>query len=51
VEKPGWVRVNLSYLLTDAKADAIIGGITTMALTANAHLPSYAPEAEPALFT
>ena len=27
VEKPGWVRVNLSYLLTDAKADQIIHGI------------------------
>ena len=27
VEKPGWVRVNLSYLLTDAKAGAIIQGI------------------------
>ena len=27
VEKPGWVRVNLSYLLTDAKADAIINGV------------------------
>lgn len=27
VDKPGWVRVNLSYLLTDAKADQIIDGI------------------------
>lgn len=27
VEKPGWVRVNLSYLLTNAKADQIISGI------------------------
>ena len=27
IDKPGWIRVNLSYLLTDAKADAIIGGI------------------------
>lgn len=27
VDKPGWVRVNLSYLLTDAKADQIIHGI------------------------
>jgi len=27
VEKPGWVRVNLSYLLTDAKAGQIIAGI------------------------
>ena len=24
VDKPGWVRVNLSYLLTDAKADQIL---------------------------
>ncbi|NEY90697.1 aminotransferase class V-fold PLP-dependent enzyme [Tabrizicola oligotrophica] len=27
VDKPGWVRVNLSYLLTDAKAVQIIDGI------------------------
>ncbi len=27
IDKPGWIRVNLSYLLTDAKADAIIDGI------------------------
>ena len=27
VEKPGWVRVNLSYLLTDAKAARIVEGI------------------------
>ncbi len=27
VDKPGWVRVNLSYLLTDAKADQILSGI------------------------
>lgn len=27
VEKPGWVRLNLSYLLTDAKADEIIDGM------------------------
>lgn len=27
VDKPGWVRVNLSYLLTDAKADQILHGI------------------------
>lgn len=26
VEKPGWVRLNLSYLLTDAKAEQIIQG-------------------------
>lgn len=27
IDKPGWVRVNLSYLLTEAKADAIIAGV------------------------
>lgn len=29
VEKPGWVRVNLSYLLTDTKADLILAGIAS----------------------
>lgn len=27
VDKPGWVRVNLSYLLTNAKAEQIVQGI------------------------
>lgn len=36
VEKPGWVRVNLSYLLTDAKAGAIIQGIAQAVAEAQA---------------
>lgn len=28
--KPGWVRVNLSYLLSDEKADAILAGIDAL---------------------
>lgn len=51
VEKPGWVRVNLSYLLTDAKADAIIDGIASLVKDVETHLPAYAPGKEPALFT
>jgi selenocysteine lyase/cysteine desulfurase len=29
--KPGWTRLNLSYLLSDAKADAIIAGVDALA--------------------
>ena len=36
VEKPGWVRVNLSYLLTDAKAQLIVQGITDAVAEARA---------------
>lgn len=36
VEKPGWVRVNLSYLLTDAKARAILDGIAQAVAEAQA---------------
>lgn len=31
VSKPGWVRLNLSYLLTDAKADRIIEAVDSLA--------------------
>lgn len=51
VEKPGWVRMNLSYLLSDAKADAILDGFVSLAAEVATHLPRYAPEREPELFT
>ncbi|MDZ5699749.1 aminotransferase class V-fold PLP-dependent enzyme [Chelativorans sp. M5D2P16] len=31
IEKPGWVRLNLSYLLDDEKADRIIGAVDRLA--------------------
>lgn len=50
VEKPGWVRVNLSYLLSDAKADAIIHGIASLVAEVATHLPRYDPAPETELF-
>jgi selenocysteine lyase/cysteine desulfurase len=35
IEKPGWVRLNLSYLTDDAKADAIIAGVDELARDAD----------------
>ena len=31
LDKPGWVRLNLSYLLTDEKAEAILSGVAWLA--------------------
>ncbi len=36
VDKPGWVRVNLSYLLTDTKAEQIVQGIRAAVTEAQA---------------
>lgn len=36
VDKPGWVRVNLSYLLTDTKAEQIVQGIQAAVTEAQA---------------
>ena len=44
VDKPGWVRVNLSYLLSDDKARAIIQGIDDLARNAARHLPDSGAE-------
>lgn len=41
VEKPGWVRLNLSYVLSDAKADAIITGLDELARQAPALARNY----------
>lgn len=50
VEKPGWVRLNLSYLLTDAKALAILDGVADLLANADHHLDTRAAEPEGALF-
>ncbi len=36
IDKPGWVRLNFSYLLDDAKADVIIAGVDALARDASA---------------
>ena len=34
MEKPGWVRLNFSYLLSDARADEIIAAVNELSLEA-----------------
>ncbi|EKF17646.1 class V aminotransferase [Nitratireductor pacificus pht-3B] len=41
MEKPGWVRLNLSYLMTDDKADMIIETVDALARDAAQHAGSY----------
>ncbi|WP_048648224.1 aminotransferase class V-fold PLP-dependent enzyme [Nitratireductor soli] len=41
MEKPGWVRLNLSYLMTDEKADMIIGTVDRLAQDATQHASAY----------
>ena len=46
LEKPGWVRLNLSALLTDSKADSIIKAVDKLALEAQSYDSHY--RADPA---
>ena len=41
IEKPGWVRLNLSYLMSDAKADCLIRAVDELAANAAAHAANY----------
>lgn len=50
LEKPGWVRLNLSYLLTDEKADAIIGGVAWLARNAADYAGRYIADPATARF-
>jgi len=49
-DKPGWVRMNLSYLLDDAEACAIVNTIRDTAETIEAHRDAYAHDAATARF-
>ena len=51
VEKPGFVRLNFSYLLTDAEADRIIDSVVGLARTAGAHLAAYNCDPATAIFS
>lgn len=46
LEKPGWVRLNLSYVMSDEKADAVIDGVTWLARNADQFTDRY--QADPA---
>ena len=49
-DKPGWVRMNLSYLLDDAEACAIVTTIRDTAETIESHRDAYAHDAATARF-
>ena len=51
MEKPGWVRLNLSALLTDAKADRIIQAVDKLALDAPSYHDRYSADTKTARFT
>ena len=50
VEKPGWVRLNFSALMTNEKADAIIKAVDSLAYTAPDYLKPYRVDAAMAQF-
>lgn len=49
--KPGWVRLNLSALMTDEKADLIVQAVDNLARIAPNYVNRYTVEAETARFT
>lgn len=51
IAKPGWVRLNLSYLLDDAKADAIIDAVDRMAREAGTVAERYVADTGAARFS
>ena len=51
LEKPGWVRLNLSALLTDSKANYIIEAVGKLALEAAYYEKYYTVDSATAQFT
>ena len=49
-EKPGWIRLNLSYLMDDTKADQIIEGVIRLAAEADEYASLYRPDPATARF-
>lgn len=50
VEKPGWVRLNLSYIHSDEQADAIIDAVAELAISAEARAGDYEVDTATARF-
>jgi selenocysteine lyase/cysteine desulfurase len=50
MDKPGWVRLNLSYLHTDAEAEHIISAVLDLARRAETLVPLYAADPATARF-
>jgi selenocysteine lyase/cysteine desulfurase len=51
IHKPGWVRLNLSYLLDDDQADSIIDGVDKLSRMASDHATKYDFDSRTARFT
>lgn len=51
MEKPGWVRLNFSALMTDAKADTIIAAVNDLSRDAPRYLDAYRADAATARFS
>lgn len=49
--KPGFVRLNFSYLFTDAEADRVIAAVIDLADSAESHLDRYCCDTATAIFT
>jgi selenocysteine lyase/cysteine desulfurase len=50
LEKPGWVRLNLSALMDDAKADKVIAAVDRLALSAADYQSCYSADPATARF-
>lgn len=50
IEKPGWIRLNLSYLMDDDTVEKIIQGVDQLALETTSHLHHYESDAATAQF-
>ncbi len=50
IEKPGWVRLNFSYLMDDDTVDKIIDGVDNLAREASSYLHHYQSNAATAQF-
>jgi len=50
-KKPGWVRLNLSALMSDAKVETIIAAVDDLARSADTYAPQYHVDTQTARFT
>lgn len=51
IEKPGWVRLNFSYLMDDRKADLVIAAVDRLAREADTHIGHYRFDSATARFS
>ena len=51
IEKPGWIRLNFSALMTDSKVDRLINSVDRLATTASKYVSLYEVNEANAQFT